>query len=114
MELIILKGRGATAIIGATFRAHQKRRKRHNIPFYIYPSQRGGWAFKTIGKTPTDMKNHLMDIPDEVRTWEGVTFLHPTCFLGSAKTKERAIEIVQTIVNQNAAKEDPNPCCGNA
>ena len=86
-----------------------------NIPFFIYPSQRGGWAFKTIGKTPTDMKNHLMEIPDEVRTWEGVTFLHPSCFLGSAKTKERAIEIVQTIVNWNAVgEEDPNPCCGNA
>lgn len=70
-----------------------------NIPFYIYPSARGGWCFMTIGVTPEDQKNHLVEIPDDVRNWEGVTFLHPSCFLGSAVTRERAIEVVTSICN---------------
>lgn len=71
-------------------------RERH-IPFYVYPNQRGGWCFKTICPDPKNMSVHLVDIPDEVRTWTGVTFLHPSCFLGSAVTKERAIEICKNL-----------------
>ena len=71
-------------------------RERH-IPFYVYPNQRGGWCFKTISVSAEDMNIHICDIPDEVRDWEGVTFLHPSCFLGSAVTKERAIEICHKI-----------------
>lgn len=73
-------------------------RERH-IPFYVYPNQRGGWCFKTISVSDEDMNTHLCDIPDEVRNWEGVTFLHPSCFLGSAVTKERAIDICHKIYN---------------
>lgn len=71
--------------------------RNHDIPFYIYPSSRTGYCFETISVVPGDMKNHLKDIPNEVREWEGVNFLHPTCFLGAADTKERAIEVVETI-----------------
>ena|GEM_PF-6648982 len=71
--------------------------RERNIPFYVYPNQRGGWCFKTICPDPKNMNVHLVDIPDEVRTWTGVTFLHPSCFLGSAVTKERAIEICKNL-----------------
>ena len=71
----------------------------NNIPFYVYPSARGGWCFLTIGVTVEDQQKHLVDIPDDVRNWEGVTFLHPSCFLGSAVTRERAIEVVTSICN---------------
>lgn len=67
------------------------------IPFYVYPNIRGGWCFKTICPDPRDMSVHLVDIPDEVRTWTGVNFLHPSCFLGSADTKERACEICENL-----------------
>lgn len=75
---------------------------RENIPFYIYPNVRGGYCFRTIpvagGK---DMNDHIIDIPQSIRDWEGVTFLHPSAFLGSAETKERAIEIVKKIASGN-------------
>ena len=74
--------------------------RNHDIPFYIYTSSRTGYCFETISVVPGDMKNHLKDIPKEVREWEGVNFLHPTCFLGAADTKERAIEIVETICRE--------------
>ena len=67
------------------------------IPFYVYPNIRGGWCFKTICPDPKDMSKHFVDIPDEVRTWTGVNFLHPSCFLGSADTKERACEICKNL-----------------
>lgn len=67
------------------------------IPFYVYPNIRGGWCFKTICPDPRDMSVHIVDIPDEVRTWTGVNFLHPSCFLGSADTKERACEICRNL-----------------
>lgn len=71
-----------------------------NIPFYIYSSGRGDgcYVFRTITPIGGAMNTHLVDIPDEVRNWEGVSFLHPTCFLGSAISKERAIQIVETII----------------
>ena len=71
--------------------------RERRIPFYVYPNQRGGWCFKTISVSAEDMNTHICDIPDEVRTWTGVTFLHPSCFLGSAVTKERAIEICRNL-----------------
>lgn len=67
------------------------------IPFYVYPNIRGGWCFKTICPDPKNMSVHFVDIPDEVRTWTGVNFLHPSCFLGSADTKERACEICENL-----------------
>ena len=74
--------------------------KEFNIPFYVYPNQRGKdeWCFKTISVDNT-MSNHILDIPEEVRDWEGVTFLHHSCFLGSAVSKERAIEICDKLYN---------------
>ena len=76
--------------------------REHNIPFYVYPNERGGWCFKSINRNEDNNREHLLDIPDEVRKWEGVTFLHPSCFLGSAVTKERAIEICEIIKSNNS------------
>ena len=72
----------------------------NHIPFYIYPSSRTGYCFETIQVTPGNMEDHIKDIPAEVRNWEGVNFLHASCFLGAADTKERAIEIVETICRE--------------
>lgn len=71
----------------------------NEIPFWIYPSERGGYCFRTIPANKNNpMGAHIIDIPQEVRNWEGVTFLHSTAFLGSAETKERAIEVVEKIL----------------
>lgn len=75
--------------------------RERSIPFYIYPNQRGGWCFKTISTSVEDMNSHICDIPNEVRDWEGVTFLHPSCFLGSTETRERAIEICHILVDKD-------------
>lgn len=78
----------------------------NSIPFYIYASGRGDncYVFRTITPIGGMMNEHIVDIPDEVRNWEGVTFLHPTCFLGSAISKERAIQVVETILNTQEIK----------
>lgn len=70
------------------------------IPFYAYPNIRdGGYCFRTVTPVGGEIGEYIKPIPDEVRNWEGVTFLHPTCFLGSAVSKERAIEIIEKILN---------------
>lgn len=76
---------------------------KEEIPFYIYPSSRGDncYYFRTITPVGGEMNEHLVDIPQEVRNWDGVTFLHPSGFLGSAVTKARAIEIIETILDSN-------------
>lgn len=69
-----------------------------NFSFYVYPNLRqpGSYCFKTVPVAP-ESDEKIMDIPDEVRNWDGVTFLHPSCFLGSAVSKERAIEVCTLI-----------------
>ena len=75
---------------------------REQIPFYIYPNVRdNGYCFRTITPVGGEMNDHIVDIPQEVRNWDGVTFLHPSGFLGSAVTETRAIEIVETILSNN-------------
>ena len=72
----------------------------NEIAFWIYPNERGGYCFRTIPADKNDMMGkHIIDIPQEVRDWDGVTFLHPTAFLGSAETKEKAIEVVEKILS---------------
>lgn len=72
----------------------------NEIAFWIYPNERGGFCFRTI---PADKNNpmgdHIIDIPQEVRDWDGVTFLHASAFLGSAETKEKAVEVVEKIIS---------------
>lgn len=77
--------------------------REREIPFYVYPNQRkeGSYCFKTINTDPQDNNTHLCDIPDEVRNWEGVNFLHPSCFMGAADSKERAVEICRILVDRN-------------
>lgn len=75
---------------------------KEEIPFYIYPNVRdNGYCFRTITPVGGEMNDHIVDIPQDVRNWEGVTFLHPSAFLGSAVSKARAIEIVETILSNN-------------
>lgn len=76
---------------------------KEEIPFYIYPNARdNGYVFRTITPVDGEMNDHIVDIPQDVRNWYGVTFLHPSAFMGSAISKERAIEIVETILASNA------------
>lgn len=77
---------------------------KEGVPFYIYPNVRGGYVFRTITPIGGEMNDHLIDIPEEVRNWEGVNFLHHSCFMGSADTKERAIEIVNKIYEDSKKK----------
>lgn len=78
--------------------------REYGIPFYVYPNQRGGYCFKTINKCESDNTVHLCDIPEEVKNWNGVTFLHHSRFLGSAVTKERAINICASLWRQHNNK----------
>lgn len=77
--------------------------RERGIPFYVYPNMRkeGEYCFKTITSTPDVTSDKICNIPDEVREWKGVTFLHPSCFLGSAVNKQRAIEICHLINDNN-------------
>lgn len=86
-----------------------KKCSEHNCPFYIYPSNRGDncYVFRTIPPKDGNMYERIVDIPDEVRNWDGVTFLHPNRFMGSAVSKERAIEIVKQILNQESKSKKP-------
>lgn len=77
---------------------------KEGVPFYIYPNVRGGYVFRTITPIGGEMNDHLIDIPEEVRNWDGVNFLHHSCFMGSADTKERAIEIVEKIYEDSKKK----------
>ena len=76
--------------------------RKHGIPFYLYPNPReeGSYTFETISKDPNSQTDHLVDIPEKVRNLEGVQFLHPTRFLGSADSLSRAIEIVNEICTE--------------
>lgn len=79
--------------------------KRENIPFYLYHDiEREVYCFKTVDIT---LNKHILDIPDEVRHWDGVTFLHPSRFLGSAVSKEIAISVVEKICKDTSFKVNP-------
>lgn len=76
--------------------------REYNIPFYIYPNDRieNGWCIKTINKYEGNNSIHIKDIPDEVRNWKDVTFLHPSCFLAACIGAERACEIATMLANK--------------
>lgn len=76
-----------------------------NIPFYIYPNVRdGGYAFRAISPVGGGMSDFIIKIPQEVREWEGVTFLHPSTFLGAAVSLKRAKEVVEEVIRLNNEK----------
>lgn len=70
------------------------------IPFVVFPdarSETGGYTFRTVTYPNMGMQDYIIPIPQKVRDWEGVNFLHPSGFLGTAVSKERAIEICELI-----------------
>ena len=83
----------------------------NNIVFVIFPSNRGGYAIKTIPKSNEDRSSRC-EIPAE---WAGKTdneleeisgikdliFCHIGRFIISCKTKEAAIKAVEKIINEN-------------
>lgn len=73
-----------------------------NIPFYIFPDARSekGYTFRTITPVGGAMSDNIIPIPDEVRHWNGITFLHPTCFLGTAVDKETAVNTVLKVYEE--------------
>ena len=84
------------------------------IYFCIYPSNRGGYAAKTISISPED-RTDRMPFPEEwagldkkleeVSGVEGATFCHLARFLVCAKTKKAILKLVEmTIKNQKNDK----------
>ncbi len=80
------------------------------IYFVIYPSNRGGYAAKTIYKSAEDHTERVA-FPEEwagldkklaeVSGVTGATFCHMGRFLVSAETKEAAIELVKKAISKN-------------
>lgn len=78
------------------------------IYFAIYPSNRGGYAAKTISVSPEDKTNRL-PFPEEwagldktladVTKVEGATFCHLGRFLVCATNKEDIIKLVEMTIN---------------
>ena len=82
--------------------------KANNIYFTIFPSNRGGYAIKTIPKSTED-KTFRMEIPkqwaglidEELEITSGIkglTFCHNNRFILSCKDKETAINTVEKIL----------------
>ena len=81
----------------------------NNIQFVIFPSNRGGYAIKTIPKSIED-RTARCEIPEEwagktdkeleeIAEVKGLLFCHIGRFIISTKTKEAAIEAVEKIIN---------------
>ena len=80
-----------------------------DIYFCIYPSNRGGYAAKTISISPED-RTDRMSFPEEwagqdkqlenISGVEGATFCHLARFLVCAKTKEAIIKLVEMTINK--------------
>ena len=86
----------------------------NNIFFVIFPSNRGGYAIKTIAKSNED-KTFRMEIPKEwaglideelekVSGIIGLTFCHNNRFILSCKDKETAIITVNKLLEQQEEK----------
>lgn len=80
------------------------------IAFVIFPSNRGGFAIKTVQKNKED-RTYRVDVPEEYSGLEGkeleeksgikgFTFCHRTRFMMSAKSKATAIKVVKSILQE--------------
>lgn len=87
----------------------------NNICFVIFPSNRGGYAIKTIAKSTED-KTFRMEIPKEwgglvneelesVSGIEGLTFCHNNRFILSCKNKETALITINKIIEIQTNEE---------
>jgi uncharacterized UPF0160 family protein len=81
-----------------------------NIAFVIFPSNRGGYAIKTVPKSKKD-QTYRVDVPEEYAGLEGaelekkskikgLTFCHRTRFMMSAKNKTAALKVVKSILQE--------------
>ena len=82
--------------------------KANNILFVAYPSNRGGYAIKTVPKSTED-KSNRMDFPEEwagleneelenVSGIKGLTFCHATRFLVSCKDLDTVYQVFSKIL----------------
>ncbi len=80
----------------------------NNILFVAYPSNRGGYAIKTVPKSTED-KSNRMDFPEEwagleneelenVSGIKGLTFCHATRFLVSCKDLDTVYQVFSKIL----------------
>ena len=79
--------------------------KGDSIMFVLYPSNRGGYAIKTIPKSTSDSTDRLLlpkkwaGLVDEelekVTKVEGAMFCHTNRFIATAKTKEAALKLIK-------------------
>ena len=84
--------------------------KNKDIYFVVYPSNRGGYAAKTIHISP-DEKEDRMSFPKEwagkeeelakISGVEDATFCHLGRFIVCAKTKEAIIKLINITINKN-------------
>lgn len=84
--------------------------KANNILFVIYPSNRGGYAIKTIPKSLIDKTDRLL-LPEKwaglsgkdlekVTNVEGASFCHSNRFIATAKTKEAIYKLAsKALIN---------------
>ncbi len=82
-----------------------------DIAFVIFPSNRGGYAIKTVPKSKED-RTYRVDVPEEfagleneelekVSKIKGMVFCHRTRFMMSAKTKTAALKVVKAILQED-------------
>lgn len=84
----------------------------NNILFVIYPSNRGGYAIKTISKSLEDRTDRLL-LPQEwaglsgndlerVSGVEGANFCHTNRFIATCKTREATLKLAEkALINRN-------------
>ena len=90
----------------------------NDIYFVVYPSNRGGYAIKTVPISSED-HNKRLDFPKEwagleqqdlerVSGIKGLTFCHSTRFLVSCDTLETAKIIIEKALTQEETEKENN------
>ncbi len=83
----------------------------NDIGFVIFPSNRGGYAIKTVPKSKED-RTYRIDVPEEYAGLEGkeleeksgikgLIFCHRTRFMMSTKSRTAAIKVVKSILQED-------------
>ena len=92
-----------------------KNKEANHILFAMYPSNRGGWAIKTIKKTLEDKTDRLL-FPEKWAGLEnkeleektgikGTTFCHLGRFLITCKTKDAAYQVLEKVLKEAKHQE---------
>ncbi len=93
-----------------------KEKEGQEIAFVIYPSNRGGYAIKTVPKSMED-KTKKVEFPEEwaglekeelekISGIKGIEFCHRGRFLVTCKTKEIAQKIVEVVLKKEQKEQD--------